>query len=151
MQQDNAGDICTWGKTFMTQLVKIGVAKLGILSVIKAVVALLGAGFIAKIKFILFKLVVLPIGLLLLKLPLLLPTLLPLLILFFFKSSAGHHDCKNSKDCDDTRIQDKNKNIEDRLSRALQAFVKSEACIGRLACELGSLNSESEYNRHIKW
>jgi hypothetical protein len=37
------------------------------------------------------------------------------------------------------------------LSQSLRNQLDSEGCIGRLACELGRMNSESEYKKPISW
>jgi hypothetical protein len=156
-QESHSGELCTWGNSFLDHILQIAVAKLSLLGLLKAAITALGAGFITKLPFILFKLVALPVGLLILGLPLLLPFLLPLLAMFIPIPVISHHghdseDCTDgSTDCGSSRHRNTSRNVEERISKALKTFMGSEACVGRLACELGKLNSASAYKEPIKW
>jgi hypothetical protein len=156
-QQSHTGELCTWGNNFIDHILQIAVAKLSLLGLLKAAITAVGAGFITKLPFILFKLIALPVGLLVLGLPLLLPLLLPILAMFIPIPIISHHshgseDCNdNSSDCGTSRHRNTSRNFEERISKALKTFMGSEACVGRLACELGNLNSASEYREPIAW
>jgi len=120
-------------------VLEIVAAKLRLLGLIKAGITALGAGFLTKLPLILLKLTALPVGLIVLGLPL----LLPILALFLPIPIITH----NSYGAD----YDSNRQVEQRLSQALRNLLDSEGCIGRLACELGRMNSESEYKKPISW
>lgn len=154
-QQSHTGELCTWGRSFIDHILQIAVAKMSLLGFLKAAITAVGAGFITKLPIILFKLIALPVGLIVLGLPLLLPFLLPLLAMFIpipviSHNSQNSEEC-NSPDCEASRNRNSTRNVEERISKALKTFMGSEACVGRLACELGKLNSASEYKEPILW
>jgi len=120
-------------------VLEIVAAKLGLLGLIKAGITALGAGLLTKLPLILLKLIALPVGLIVLVLPLLLPILalfVPIPIITQHSYGADY---------------DSNRQEEQRLSQSLRNLLDSEGCIGRLACELGRMNSESEYKKPISW
>ena len=133
------GELCTLGKSFMHQVLEIVAAKFSLLSITKAAVTAVGAGFLTKLPLILLKLTALPVGLIILGLPL----LLPILALFVPIPILTH----NSHDTH----YDPSRQGEETLSKAIRNLLDSEECIGRLACELGRMNSESEYKKPISW
>jgi hypothetical protein len=153
--EGHTGELCTWGNNFIDHILQIGAAKLSLIGLLKAAITAVGTGFITKLPFILFKLVALPVGLLVLGLPLLLPFLLPVLAMFIPIPIISHHshgseECTDSSaDCGPSRHRNASRNIEEGISKALKTFMDSEACVGRLACELGNLNSASEYKEPI--
>ena len=119
---------------------EIVAAKLSLLGLIKAAITALGAGFLTKLPFILLKLTALPVGLIVLGLPLLLP------ILALFVPIPVITQNSYSVDYDDS-----NRQGEQRLSKAIRNLLGSEGCVRRLACELGRMNSESDYKKPISW
>ncbi|XP_069690352.1 uncharacterized protein [Periplaneta americana] len=119
----------------MDHMLQLAAAKLGLLGVVKA----LGAGILSKLPLLL----ALPVGLLVLALPLLLALFLPIPI---FSHHGGSEEC--SSDCDG---KTRRPQVEERISRALAVLVESEACVGRMACELGALNSKSQYKNAVTW
>ena len=118
---------------------EIVAAKMSLLGLIKAGITALGAGLLTKVPLLLLKLAALPVGLIVLGLPL----LLPFLALFVPIPIITH----NSYGGD----YDSNRQGKERLSQALKNLLDSEGCIGRIACELGRMNSESEYKKPISW
>jgi hypothetical protein len=141
----------------MDQVLQIAAAKLSLLGLVKTAITAVGAGFITKLPLILFKLIALPVGLVVLVLPLLLPFLLPILAMFIpipVISHQGHEDevcTDSSSECGSSGQRDTSRNVEGRVSRALKTLLNSEACVGKLACELGTLNSQSEYKKTVSW
>jgi hypothetical protein len=138
-QHGHTGHICTWGNGFIYKVLEIVAAKLSLIGLIKAGITALGAGLLTKLPLVLLKLTALPVGLLVLVLPLLLPILalfVPIPII-----------TNNSYDDD----YDSNRQGEQRLSKAVRNLLDSEGCIGRIACELGRMNSESTYKKPISW
>jgi hypothetical protein len=133
------GELCTWGKSFVHQVFEIVAAKLSLLSLTKAAVTAVGAGFLTKLPLILLKLIALPVGLIILGLPLLLPILalfVPIPILTHNSYGADYGPSRQA---------------EHTLSKALRHLLDSEGCIARLACELGRMNSESQYKKPVSW
>jgi hypothetical protein len=114
-------------------MLEILAAKMGHLGLIMAGITTLGAGLLTKLPLILLKLIALPVGLIVLGLPL----LLSILALFVPIPIITH----NSYGAE----YDSNRQEEQRLPQSLRNQLDSEGCIGRLACELGRMNSESEY------
>jgi hypothetical protein len=143
-QQGNAAELCTWRSSFVDYVLQIGAAKMGLLALLKAGITALGATALTKLPLILFKLIALPVGIIVLALPLLLPILalfIPIPII-----SVNDHDSEEcSSDCVPSR------HLEGRVSKALRALLESEGCVQRLACELGSVNSGSQYKKPISW
>jgi hypothetical protein len=138
-QHGQNGELCTWGKSFSDQVFEIVAAKLSLLSLMKAAVTAVGAAFLTKLPFLLLKLIALPVGLIILGLPLLLPVLalfVPIPIITHNSYGADYGSSRQG---------------EQRLSNALRSLLHSDGCIGRLACELGRMNAESENKKPISW
>jgi hypothetical protein len=143
-QQGHTAELCTWHNSFVDHILQIGAAKLGLLALLKAVITAVGAAVLTKLPLILFKLIALPVGVIVLALPLLLPILAMFIPIPIF-SPNGHGSEECTSDCGPSR------HLEGKISKALRTLLDSESCVGRLACELGSVNSESQYKKPISW
>jgi hypothetical protein len=128
----------------MDFILQIGAAKMGLLALLKAVITAVGATFLTKLPLILFTLIALPVGVIILALPLLLP-ILAMFIPVPIISLNGHESEECTSDCVPSR------HLEARVSKALRSLLESEGCVERLACELGSVNSGSQYKKAISW
>lgn len=117
---------------------------MGLLALLKAVITALGASVLTKLPLILFKLIALAVGAIVLALPLLLP-ILAMFIPVPIISANGHDSEECTSDCGPSR------RLEARVSKALRTLLESEGCVQRLSCELGSVNSGSQYKKPISW
>lgn len=143
-QQGHAAGTCTWHSSFFDYVLQIGTAKMGLLALLKAVITAVGATVLTKLPLLLFKLITLAVGVIVLALPLLLPVLamfIPVPII----SANGHDSEECTSDCGPSR------HLEARVSKALRTLLESEGCVQRLSCELGSVNSASQYKKPISW
>jgi hypothetical protein len=118
---------------------------MGLLALLKAAITAVGAAVLTKLPLILFKLIALPVGVIVLALPFLLPILAMLIPVPILSVSNGHDSEECTSDCGPSR------HLEGTVSKALRAFLESEGCVRRLACELGSVNSGSQYEKPVSW